>query len=208
MTRSLTTRNFFEKRLQEPIVFENDVFRTAIGEKAVISGLWQIYGIDKNGKTTFALMMAKDFSFNYKVWFISAEQGLKESFKLACERTGINNATKILWDEYIELKDLVTELKKPKSPQIIFIDNTTIYSDEIKGDLQVKYLAKMFPKKLLIMVSHEDRNEPSPACAKMIKKLSEVFFRVKGLKVFVTSRYTIADGSIVINDEMSEMYWG
>lgn len=153
-------------------------------------------------------MMAEDLSHNYRVRYISAEQGLKDSFRLACERAGITKATRILWDGYTELSDLIKELEKPKSAEIIFIDNTTIYSDEFKGDLAIKNLYSKFPHKLIIFVSHEDRNEPYPACAKLIKKLCEVYCRVKGLKVFVTSRYSASAGEITINEEMSEMYWG
>lgn len=208
MTRSLTTRNFFEKRPQNPVIFESDVLRKAIGEKAVLSGLWQIYGFDKNGKTGFALLLAEDLSHNQKVRYVSAEQGLRDSFRIACERAGIYEGTKILWDGYIELSELIDELKKPKSSQIIFIDNTTIYADEMKDELSAKQLATMFPNKLIILVSHEERNEPYPACAKMVKKLCEVYCRVKGLKVFITSRFTTSQGEITVNEEISEMYWG
>jgi GTPase SAR1 family protein len=207
MTRSLTTRNFFEKKCGRPIVFENEELRKLVGEKAVITGIWQIYGQDKNGKTALALMLAEDLSHRYRVRYIAAEQGLGESLRLSSERVGITPGTKILWDNYIELQELVDELKKPKSAEIIFIDNTTHYSDEFVGELRVKYLNKMFPNKLLIILSHEKRNLPSPACAETIKKYAEVIFWVKGLKVFVNSRYSISEQSININEELCAMYW-
>jgi len=63
------------------------------------------------------------------------------------------------------------------------------------------------PGKLIICLAHEERKEPYPAVARMAKKLSKVYVQVRGLKAFVTSRFSTG-GELVINDEMSEIYWG
>lgn len=205
MTRSLTARNLFEKRIGKTVRLDNELLAEAIGE-AEMKGCWLIYGPEKNGKTWFTLQLAKALAYYDKVAYISAEEGTDLSFRKACIRAGINNSDKILFDEYLSLGEIKAKFSKPKQANILIIDNLTIYPDEFKTT-GIRDFVNAFPDKLIIFVAHEERNEPYPACARMAKKISKVYIQVKGLKAFVVSRFS-EGGAIVINDEMSEMYWG
>jgi len=205
MQRSLTARNLFEKRLGKTVRFDSDLLSKAIGE-AEMKGCWLIYGSEKNGKTWFTLQLVKAISLFEKVEYISAEEGTDLSFRMACERAGITAADKILFDEYLSLEELKEKFSKPKTANILVIDNLTIYPDEFKT-IGIRDFINAFPNKLIIFVSHEERNLPYPACAKMASKLAKVIIRVKGLRAFVVSRFSHG-GSIEINEDMSEMYWG
>ena len=205
MTRSLTARNLFEKRIGRTVQFDNELLTEAIGE-AELKGCWLIYGTEKNGKTWFTLQLAKSMAYFDKVVYISAEEGTDLSFRKACERAGITKADRILFEEYLSLDEIKEKFLKPKTANILIIDNLTIYPDEFKSH-GIRDFVNAMPDKLIIFVSHEERNEPYPACARMAKKISKVYIQVKGLKAFVVSRFS--EGvAIVINDEMSEMYWG
>jgi hypothetical protein len=205
MTRSLTARNLFEKRIGKTVQFDSELLAKAIGE-AEMKGCWLIYGPEKNGKTWFTLQLVKALAYFEKVAYISAEEGTDLSFRKACERAGITAADKILFDEYLSIEEIKEKFSKPKTPNIIVIDNLTIYRDEFKS-VGIRDLINAFPTKLIIFVAHEDRKEPYPACAKMASKMAKVIINIKGLRAFVVSRFS-EGGSIEINDEMSEMYWG
>ncbi len=205
MTRSLTTSNLFDKKPGAVVQFVNQLLQQAIGE-AEAKGCWLIYGPEKNGKTWFALQLAKELAKFFKVSYISAEEGTDKSFQDACERAGITKCDRIMWNEYLTLDEIIEKFNKPKAAQVIFIDNLTIYADEFKNKSFREFLNAM-PGKLIICLAHEERKEPYPAVARMAKKLSKVYVQVRGLKAFVTSRFS-AGGELVINDEMSELYWG
>lgn len=205
MTRSLTARNLFEKRTGKTVRFDSDLLTEAIGE-AEMKGCWLIYGPEKNGKTWFTLQLVKALAYYDKVNYISAEEGTDLSFRKACERAGITSADKILFDEYLSLEEIREKFSKPKTANILVIDNLTIYPDEFKT-FGMRDFINAFPNKLIIFVAHEERKLPYPACAKMASKLAKVIVNVRGLKAFVVSRFS-QGGSIDINEEMSEMYWG
>jgi len=205
MSRSLTTSNLFDKKPERTVSFQNELLQQSIGD-AEAKGCWLVYGPEKNGKTWFALQLAKELAKVEKVSYISAEEGTDKSFRDACERAGITKCDRIAWDEYLTLDEIIEKFNKPKTARVIFIDNLTIYADEFKNKSFRDFLNAM-PGKLIICLAHEERKEPYPAVARMAKKLSKVYVQVRGLKAFVTSRFSTG-GELVINDEMSELYWG
>lgn len=205
MTRLLTARNLLEKRSYTVVRFDIELFTDVIGE-AERKGCWLIYGIEKNGKTWLTIKLAKSIAAYEKVVYISAEEGMDKSFREAAERAGITNADKVQFSDYMSLDEILEKFSKPKTANILIIDNMTIYADEFKA-IKVRYFIEAFPNKLIIFVAHEERKFPYPACARMVSKMAKVIINVKGLRAFVTGRFS-KGGSIEINEEMSEMYWG
>lgn len=207
MKRSLSTENLFDKKQGPVVEFQNPVLAKAIGA-AEKRGIWLIYGPEKNGKTWLTLQVARDIAAADRVRYVSAEEGYDKSFIDACHRAGISRGDKnIVWNDYVPISELEELIKQPKQPKIIFLDNLVVFSDELKG-LQLRRLAERHPEKLFVCVGHEERKEPYPAAAKMAKKLAKVIIEVRGLKAFVTSRFAPQGGEIIINDDLSEMYWG
>jgi predicted ATP-dependent serine protease len=205
MSRSLTTKNLFNKKQGKKIQLTNPKLAELIGN-ADAKGCWIIYGPEKNGKTWFTLRLARDIARNQKVAYISAEEGTDDSFILACKRAGVTASDKILIDEYMPLEDLIQKYRKPKSAEVIFIDNMTIYADDFKNLPLLDFL-KQLPKKLIVFVAHEERKEPYPAIAKSAKRLSKVYISVKGLRAFVVSRFS-SGGELDIDPDKAELYWG
>lgn len=204
--RSKTTSNLFEKRKAETVFFSDGEYRNVIGN-AERKGCWIIYGYEKNGKTWFTLKLAKEIAKHERVAYISAEEGLDDSFIGAAKRAGITTSDNILWDEYLSVDEIIEKFQKQRSANIIIIDNLTMYADEIKPTEIKKRLMDALPNKLIIFVAHEERKEAYPAVARMAKKLAKVIFHIEGLKAFVTSRFS-KGGEIVIDDEKSEIYHG
>ena len=50
------------------------------------AGIWLIFGKEKNGKSTFALKLAKELSKKKKCLYVSAEEGTDLEFIRACQR--------------------------------------------------------------------------------------------------------------------------
>ena len=213
MARSKTTSNVFQKKKNTLVAFTHMALQSVIGN-ADRKGCWIIYGYEKNGKTWFTLKLAKEIAKHERVAYISAEEGLDNSFAEAIRRAGITTSDNILWDEYIPMfsddpneETIVSKFQKQRSANIIIIDNLTMYSDEIKPTEIKKKLLDALPSKLIIFVAHEERKEAYPAIARMAKKLAKVIFHIEGLRAFVTSRFS-PGGEIVIDEEKSEIYHG
>ena len=69
--RALTVRNVLDSR-NEQLPLEG-VWADAFGKRD-FGGAWLVYGREKHGKTTFALMFARVLSHKEPVLYISAEE--------------------------------------------------------------------------------------------------------------------------------------
>jgi archaellum biogenesis ATPase FlaH len=203
--RSITTGNFLSKKAGKLVQVKDDILRKVIGD-AEQKGCWLVYGREKNGKTWFSLQLAKELARQESVLYISAEEGLDKSFQDAALRAGITARDKILWEPYICVEQIREKLNKRRAANIVFIDNLTMYEDEIKKS-ELKRFIDEFPEKLIIFVAHEERQEAYPAIGRQAKKLAKVIFRVQAFKVEVTSRFG-GGGTLKIDNEQSKLIWG
>lgn len=202
-SRALTIRNIYDKKFKT-FKFEgvwNDVFADL-----ETSGVILVYGVDKNGKTWFSLMFAKMLSTIEKVLYVSAEEGARKAFVDNCRRAGITPANKsLLIDEYIPIDELSEKLSKRKSARIVFLDNITVYNDELKNGV-FRQLIKKHSDKLFVFIAHEDRGEPYTATAKLCRKFADVIVHVKGLACFVSGR--VPGGTLSIDENKAALFHG
>lgn len=171
-------------------------------------GTWLVYGKEKNGKTTFALQLAKYLSTQKKTLYVSAEEGVELEFKRAMSRAGLDETDRNLnFIDYEPLEELKLRLKKKKSARIIFIDNITIYNDELKGG-GLRSLQREFPNKLFVFIAHEDDTGGTPATSsgKLCKKLSKIICHVEGHAAQISGR--CPGGKVVINERNAKLYYG
>ncbi|MCH4828246.1 hypothetical protein EJB19_000450 [Flavobacterium columnare] len=170
------------------------------------TGLWIVYGNEKQGKTTLSLQMADYLSQFKDVLYVSAEEGVRKSFVSACKRAGIEYSNKKLKPiGYLDFEALDTRLSKNKCPKIVFVDNISAYADDLT---KAKFLAfrQKHQNKLIIFLSHEDRKEPEGSIGRFIKKLSDIYIRVVGNVGIVGGR--CPGGTIPINEEKAVLYHG
>lgn len=202
-SRALTIRNIFDKKFK---TFEFDGVWNDVFSDLETSGIVLVYGVDKNGKTWFSLMFAKMLSHIEKVLYVSAEEGARKAFVDNCRRAGITPANRsLLIEEYIPIDELSEKLSKRKSARIVFIDNMTIYNDELKNGV-FRQLLKKHSDKLFVFIAHEERGEPYTATAKLCRKLADVIVHVKGLACFVSGR--VPGGTLTINEEKATLFHG
>jgi hypothetical protein len=201
--RSLSVSNLYEK------TFKTFPF-TGVYHRAMDSpetnGAWLIYGAEKNGKTWFALKLAEYLSQFEKTLYVSAEEGIGLGFVAAAKRAKVQTSNKQLqFLEYLPMLEVEQKLCRQRAPKIVFIDNLTIYSDELKGG-ELRRLLQKHDDKLFVFVAHEEKGEPYTACAKLCRKLAKIICRVEGLTAHVSGR--CPGGKISIDEEKAALYWG
>lgn len=150
------------------------------------NGVWIVWGNSGNGKTTFALQMAKELCKYGKVVYDTLEEGARMSMQDAMKHVHmvhVGNKFQILNRESMD--DLKVRLKKRNSPDFIFIDSFQ-YSGLSKMD--VLQLAEEFPTKLFIFLSHADGRNPEGRPAKSIRYHADLKIFVSGFKAFPGGR--------------------
>lgn len=201
--RFKTIRNVLDKEFDTLKL--DGIYEEVFGEPEA-NGLWLIYGSEKHGKTTFSLMLSNYLSNLKRTAYIMAEQGFDKDFQDALNRLsiGVDN-NNLLFQEYIPIERLDKVLKKRKQPDIVFVDNITVYADELKGGVLRKLLLDN-PGKLFVMIAHEDKGEPYTAVGKLAKKLAKRIIHIEGMRARVEGRSR--GGTLLIDDEKAALYWG
>lgn len=174
--------------------------------KPETTGFWYLGGGEKNGKSTFAMMLAKYLTNFGKVLYVSAEEGISQQVVHAMKFAGLSDTEKnfhiINYEPWEELKK---RLQSRKCAKIIFIDNSTIYRDEITKKMVSELLQKQ-SNKLIIMICHEEKGQPDNALATHWRKLAKIIIQAEGLKAIVSGR--CPGGTLMINVEKANLYWG
>lgn len=203
MSRALTVKNLYD---QKHDTFEFDGIWAEVFGMPATSGIWLVYGKEKNGKTWATLLIADYMSQFEKVLYVSAEEGTDMEFTASCRRANIDPCNKnINFIEYETVEDLYKRLKRRKSPKVVVLDNLTTYNEELKAN-GMKKLKQDFPNTLFICVAHEERNKPYTAAASMASKLAKVIIRVQGLSLNVGGR--VPGGTLMIDEEKATLYHG
>lgn len=201
-TRTLSVKNLLSKRFT---TLELDERYSCFGQPSD-NGIWLIYGKEKNGKSTFALKLAKELSAQKKCLYVSAEEGTELEFIRACQRAGISEEDKGLhFIEYEPLDELRERLKRNKSERVVFIDNITVYNDELKNGV-LREVQRENPKKLFIFIAHEDASggEPATSSGKLCRKYAKIICHVEGMTVTVSGR--CPGGSMPVDEDLSNIY--
>lgn len=173
-----------------------------------LKGCWLIWGNSGNGKTSFAIQLAKYLAQFGKVLYNSLEEGLCFSLQNTLRKEKLDSIQKnfnLLNMEPIDL--LIERLKKRRSAPIIFVD-----SIQYTGLNQntAKRLVDMFPDKLFIFISHAEGKQPAGRVAKAIKYHASVKLYVEGYAIPAPiSRFKEGFAApFVIWEEGAEKYWG
>ena len=185
MSKRALTINDIRNYKPEVLPFDGE-WEAAIG-KPEMKGGWIIWGSSANGKTRFALQLAKYLAKFVRVAYDSLEEGLSLSIQTAISEVGMSDAKRnfVLLDKE-SIGTLRERLTKQRSPKVIIIDSLQYteltYKDYIR-------LINDFPNKLFIMVSHAEGREPKGKTGKSIRYDSFVKIYVEGYKAFAQSRY-------------------
>lgn len=184
------------------------IWEEAIGHPEM-AGSWIIWGQSFNGKTSFAMMLAKYLTKFDKVLYNSMEEGASRSIQIALERAEMQDVAKrfnLLEGEDID--ELMERLSHKKQPRIVIMDSLQYSS--LNYD-RYKLLKRKFPKTLWIWISHAEGRLPEGRLANKVRYDSMVKIRIEGYRAFINSRFKAdynANNYITIWEEGSKRYWG
>lgn len=170
-----------------------------------LSGSWFIYGPIKNGKTDFAMKLAKYLTEFGRVAYNSVEEGLSLSIQDAYRRNNMDEVKgKFILLDKEGVPEMAKRLKRHKSPDIWVVD--TVQFLDLKFS-EYKTLKLNNPNKLFIYVSHIDGRLPDGSTARKIHRDANVAFRVEGFRAFPVGRYG-GGKPITICPRLAGEYWG
>ncbi|MCX6277691.1 MAG: hypothetical protein NT004_06320 [Bacteroidetes bacterium] len=152
------------------------------------AGTWLIWGNSGNGKTRFALQLAKYLAtFGRRVAYNSLEEGVSLSLRNAIEDCNMQEVARrfVLLDKE-HVPDLIERLNKKRSPDVVIIDSIQ-YTGLTYADY--KSLKDRFRSKLFILVSHAEGSHPSGRVARSIRFDANVKIWVEGYQAYPSSRY-------------------
>lgn len=165
-----------------------------------------IYGGSGHGKTTYALQLMKYLCSFEKVFYNTAEEGMKASFKRSLE---LNNVKEVK-GKYVfqsELYDaMVKRLDRKRQPKIVFVDSVQ-YVFRGKRDSDYFRLVEQFPDTLFIFISQMQKGEPKGAIADAIKWDAQCIIKVSDFKAYIEKSRCGGDelSPYIINKHRAEM---
>lgn len=151
------------------------------------NGVWIIWAESGNGKTSFAVQLAKELTKFGKVAYNTLEEGARMTFQLAAIEHNLKHVkSKLLILNREPIEELKVRLRRHKSPNIIFID-----SFQYTGLNKKQYIAlkEEFTKKLFIFISHAEGKQPMGSVARFVRYDADIKIRCEGYRAFPVSRY-------------------
>lgn len=180
-------------------------WRESFGRPAM-NETWFISGASAQGKSSFVMQLAKKLCEYGKTLYVSAEEGIRQSFQRRLEMFEMNSVGRklsIIEDPDINL--LKERLSKPKSPRFIIIDSFQMANWTYQDAME---LIETFNKKSFIFISQEYKSRPMGADAVRLRYAAGVKIRVSGFMALCSGREkeTAGGGGFVVWDEGAIRY--
>lgn len=160
-------------------------FAESFGEPET-NGCWLIWGLSANGKTRFALQLARYLAGFTKVYYNTLEEGVRLSFQKALldnDMEGVGNAFQFT-SENFEL--LAKRLEGKRPPRVAFIDSLQYLRLTVAQYIELR---ERFPKTLFIFISHAKNDQPKGSVAEAIMYDADVKVHVADFMANVQSRF-------------------
>ena len=201
MRRAITVEQLMNKKFD--IMQFTDKWEASFGQPEA-TGVWIVWGNSGNGKTRFAVKLAKYLASFSRVAYNTLEEGARRSMKRVVIDERMIDVKKrfiILHREPIE--ELKQRLRKRKSPDIIIVD-----SFQYTGLTKQQYidLKEEFDNKLFIFLSHAEGKNPEGRTAKFVRYDADIKIRIEGYTAFPVSRYGGGE-PFIIWDQGAAIYW-
>ena len=169
-------------------------------------GVWIIWGNSGNGKTSFALQLAKYLCRFGRVAYDSLEEGACLTMQEAMRRENMMEVNKkFLLIDNENMEELGIRLSRQKSPDIVVIDSFQYTQMNYRQYIAFKERHK---RKLLIFVSHADGKLPNGRAAKSLMYDASLKIYIEGVRAFSKGRFIGPIGHIDIVPDKARTYWG
>lgn len=166
------------------------------------TGIWFIWGDSGQGKSYFAMQLAKYLSNFLKVCYNALEEGLSATTQTTINNVNFNNKKNFILLDKEPIKDLIKRLQRKKSPNVVIIDSLQYSEINYKKAIELK---EMFPKKIFIYISHADGIQPRGSAAKSIRFNANVKIFVSDFQAQVTSRYGGGKPFVIWADRINKL---
>ena len=201
--RAYNPREVSQKKYE--VIKWNGQWRESFG-RPTMNETWFISGASAQGKSSFVMQLAKKFCEYGKTLYVSAEEGIRQSFQRRLEMFEMNSVGRklsIIEDPDINL--LKERLSKPKSPRFIIIDSFQMANWTYQDAME---LIETFNKKSFIFISQEYKSRPMGADAVRLRYAAGVKIRVSGFMALCSGREkeTAGGGGFVVWDEGAIRY--
>ena len=162
-----------------------------------------IWGHSGNGKTRFALKLAKELTKTGKVLYNTLEEGARKSFQRAVKQSYLKGySRKIIVLNREPIEEMKNRLRRPKAPKIAIIDSFQ-YSGLTKA--QYKELKEEFPDVLFIFLSHAEGKHPEGRPAKFVRYDADVKIHIDSYIASAVSRYGGGKPYIIWEEGVKEL---
>ena len=201
--RAYNPREVSQKRYE--VIKWNGRWRESFGCPAM-NETWFISGASAQGKSSFVMQLAKKLCEYGKVLYVSAEEGIRQSFQRRLkmfEMNSVGRKLSIIEDPDINL--LKERVSKPKSPRFVIIDSFQMANWTYQDAME---LIETFNKKSFIFISQEYKSRPMGADAVRLRYAAGVKIRVSGFMALCSGREkeTAGGGGFVVWDEGAIRY--
>ena len=185
LPRAITVDNILTKNI-ETYTFSED-FYNAFRNPAK-KGVWAVVGNPSSGKSTFTMMLAKEFAKQTKVLY-----NMREEVVYSLEVQGRLNICKMgevkknyLMAEYGYM-DLIRYLNRRTSPDVIILDSAAYHFTTIEDYFELK---NRFKNKIFIITLHAQGSQPRTEMEKSI-------YYDANQKVFVAGYQAVCKGRTI-----------
>ena len=201
--RAYNPREVSQKKYE--VIKWDGQWRESFGRPAM-NETWFISGASAQGKSSFVMQLAKKLCEYGKTLYVSAEEGIRQSFQRRLkmfEMNSVGRKLSIIEDPNINL--LKERLSKPKSPRFIIIDSFQMANWTYQDAME---LIEKFNKKSFIFISQEYKSRPMGADAVRLRYAAGVKIRVSGFMALCSGREkeTAGGGGFVVWDEGAIRY--
>lgn len=191
LKKVLTVANVQNQKIQR-VPFDGEWYQAF--KRPQSRGVWFVWGGSGSGKSTFLMMMAKQYAQTGKVLYNLLEEEPDDSDYI--ERTqlcNMNEVEKNFYTQSYDYDELNRYLEKRKSPQTAIIDSLPYLTKDFNAYLELK---RRFKHKTIICSGHAQGKEPRSEFEKSVMYDAKMKVFVSGYAAYCKGRTIGPNGGV------------
>lgn len=200
--RAKTYEDLSRKKFKEIILPED--WKPHLGVPQLGDSSWAIRGESGQGKTSYALQLAKAIAEKQKIHYNTLEEGTKKSFQMALQRENIKLIKSRFTYEKESVKQLIARLDRNRQPRIVIIDSAQYFFRGKKGQDFLNFVEKL-SNTTFIWIVQTEKGKVRGAVASDIVFHSDIVIDVENFQATVyKNRFEAYEPRIINLDKYNE----